>query len=809
MSVHTSGTRITDHVSRVRWALTLGGVAVLVGLAGPASALGAVGDVPDPNDVCGQAWRLVGEGRPGDALELINTLRYAQPTGLPSTETGMALPAPDDPRASCAAVRSVALVAITRAERLVGFSSDAATLDAAWSSLRRGETTPADLATAQAPVTGSVPLVKACLPGTDDASRLDALTTSSDVRAVDKSWSAAGIVQAAAEACDGGQAADPPTRSETGAKAWDGVVTHQLEPLKNRAIAVAILVLALLVLGRLGSRLMPERGGPGRHRRLTTVAQAVGIVLIGFASAYAVAVVSTSGRRVVAAGLVAVVGMGLFAWSQAWNMALTVVVTDATGAEKPALAGQVIALLGEMGGADPQGLLAPRGLDVTDLSQAGLDAVPANALAKLAWALLRLLQPRAPWRASVDVTSDDVHSVQVFHNGRPISTTLVDRQTLRLAAVEGDKPDEKVVPDLFRMSASVVLCALHERYRFAGLHRNPDWRSIGYHDLATTQFGDRTSPKVEYLARAVALDPANRTAEVALWSARFREATEPKELTLYLGFLTAMERDLLRRDGGIIAPKSFDPEHPMFALYVRVLLAHASTAINRNFARPEPLATVDDGGAVMTVVALAAKAASNPRVSRFAAQAGQLAGAWRVIVQAPGERSAKHAEPTLRRAEQALKAAYAGLVRRPERTPLADYAWACTYATLAFDRIPPSDDDPPDGDEHWTRLAIACIRAADADPALKAWRAKDPQLERLVHSPAFAEQFAEQVEFADAAWLKPFGEKLAAMGVRDTESLLAAAETFTDRVWLAEKLGTTPGTVERLVRQARSEGSAT
>lgn len=811
MGVHTSRARSTNRPRRLRWALALGGVTVLVGLAGPASALGvATGNAPDPTDVCGQAQQLVAMGQPRDALELINTLRYAQPTGLPSTGAGVALPAPDDAGASCATVRSAALVAITRAERLTGLKADAAALDDAWSSMRQGDDASSALAEAQASLSGSLALVAACLPGSD-TSRLHALVTSSDIGAVEETWSAVAIIGAAVRACDSSLTPAATTRSETLAEAWDSVVKHELEPLKSRAIAVAILVVALLVLARLGSRLLPERGGPGRNRRMTGVAQLVGVLLIGFASVFAVAAVSTSGRRVVVAGVVAVVGVAVYAWSQAWNMSLNVVVTDATGTEKPVLAGQVIALLGEMGGADPQGLLAPRGLDVTDLSRAGLDAVPANALAKLAWALLQLLQPRAPWRASIDVTSDDVHSVQVFHNGRPISTTLVDRQTLRLAGAAGGTPDDKVSPDLFRMSASVVLCALHERYRFAGLHQNPDWRSIGYHCLATTQLGDDQSPKVEYLARAVALDPANRTAEVALWSARYREADDARDLALYLEFLKAMELDLRRRDGVIITPTSFDPDHPMFALYMRVLLAQACTAINLNFAGPEPHAFVDDGGAVETVLALARRARSRARVGRFAEQAGQLAEAWRAIVLSSGERGGMHADRTLVRTERALKAANAGLVRRPERTPLADYAWACTFATLAFDRVPEpkTRKKAADGDEHWTRAAMACIRAADAEPSLKAWRSKDPQLRRLVHSPRFTSEFPVRPSFADAAWLKPFGGKLAALGVHDKEGLLAAAQTLPDRIWLALRLGTTPGTVGRLVRLAQHEGAST
>lgn len=238
-----------------------------------------------------------------------------------------------------------------------------------------------------------------------------------------------------------------------------------------------------------------------------------------------------------------------YGWSRA--MRISVSVLNSEGEADSGAEGHVIALLSQLGGTAPRGVETPRGADTTVLQSAGLTSAPeVNAIVKALYAVAQAVVPATPWRVRVDVEDDDRHSISITRNGRSVLAAVVDRDELglrvKLPAASGESRSsgsQNAYPDLHRMSAAAVLCALQQEYGFGGLCGAKNWRSLGLHYIATNDFADDPDKSRDILARAVKEDRDNRLARVALWNAQYRESTSEVELKIYYELLDGYVRE--------------------------------------------------------------------------------------------------------------------------------------------------------------------------------------------------------------------------------------------------------------------------
>jgi hypothetical protein len=101
-----------------------------------------------------------------------------------------------------------------------------------------------------------------------------------------------------------------------------------------------------------------------------------------------------------------------------------------------------------------------------------------------------------------------------------------------------------------KLAAALVLATLAARHNgFEGLCGARDWRSIGLHYIATTDYKTDTEMARQLLARALDFDLGNRPALVALQHSLHREAHEVPELRRYGEWLGAQSDQIAGQAG--------------------------------------------------------------------------------------------------------------------------------------------------------------------------------------------------------------------------------------------------------------------
>nr|NLI49404.1 hypothetical protein [Propionibacterium sp.] len=379
-------------------------------------------------------------------------------------------------------------------------------------------------------------------------------------------------------------ATDPVTLAD----AWDKAVGDYLTPLGKLALMMALVFVALVIVGRVSARLwwfnrsrVAAPGSPAAEWIL-------GMVLVAMASV--VGVLALAGHPwvglvaepmkvapavfAVPALLVGLFGAGLIGWVNARQLRLTVgASSDKEG--DTATTGRVLALLETMGGSAPQGLERPYGTDLQGFANAltGLELPRGgDKLAKFVGVLVGLVTGRTPWRVFVD-SGQGSTSVAVLRHGRTVGSLVVTGQELTVEGVEGKLPAEPFV-------AAYVLTVLAGYYTgFEGLAGAKRWRSIGLHYLASTDYRHKSKEALSLLGEAVYVDPANLPAQVDLAYHRWRQAADFETLDRYDAWLKTV---LNKTSVGANTATSPRPGHE--ALWVRTHVARASVAINRYFA---------------------------------------------------------------------------------------------------------------------------------------------------------------------------------------------------------------------------------
>jgi hypothetical protein len=353
----------------------------------------------------------------------------------------------------------------------------------------------------------------------------------------------------AAEQPDGGE----PTAAETapskpqqwrqGYRTW---AERYVDPLRELLLPVVVIIAALLVAARMLTPLLNPWSELGAQERVFFLT--AGLVLITAAAILGVFVLPEGDAHAGLAVALGLAGTVLTSWAVAKRLRLTVEVTNAKGERDRAGTAHVVALLNELGAEPPKGLEVPRASDVQALDGA-LKLLPEGTIGKALGSAIEWLFGLSPWTVVVDQESDDVHSVEISRNGRSAGSAVIDRDQLGLRVPlprspgtsrtgGGDAAKEEALPDLHRLAAAVVLTTLAEKHDgFKGLCEATDWRSLGLHYVATTDFDDSPKEARPLLARATELDPDNLSAQVAWRYAVYREATEAPDLKAYIRWL--------------------------------------------------------------------------------------------------------------------------------------------------------------------------------------------------------------------------------------------------------------------------------
>lgn len=362
----------------------------------------------------------------------------------------------------------------------------------------------------------------------------------------------------------------PPTKSPATLfeDAWEGVSKDWVSPLLGPGVAFLGIVVGLLVLARLGA-LMPGQAPDKvsrRHQRtlfwsglglvtagagIFTVALAHAETSIDFGDAFRPIFVPVTAICGIFAAI-ACLGTLLFASALASRLRLNIEVHDSEGKPNLAATGQLISLLSELGGKPSTGLEVPRATDVTAFKDAALITTPDQKIIALLHQLVQFIFNATPWSVVVD-GNDDAISVSMTRNGHAVDPVFIRRDELlghelALASAEdgitaaAGSSQQPTAPSLYKLAAAFTLATLATKHGgFEGLCDARDWRSIGLHYIATTDYGTKDERAVQLLSTAMDLDPKNRAADVALHHELFRFSNKKENLLFYALWLKTQE----------------------------------------------------------------------------------------------------------------------------------------------------------------------------------------------------------------------------------------------------------------------------
>jgi hypothetical protein len=785
--------------------------------------------------VCARAEALNAQGRPADALTLIDDLRGGDVT---NTER---LRRPDSPDATCHAERNEAL-------RRISLGSDLAAAAAVTKEIARlREELPATEAASAADADVRSRLAEA----TQQKARLMTVpsgdgvagTCSIPTGAVDELD--AQVLKEAALACDTDSVPgpdEPAPWSKGVATRWKDFSTKHLDPLAEPVAGVLGILATGSVVGLILTRpvglFLTRRvrsDDPGGARRTPPVRPrdrlavlAVGIAILALAAARVMipttpvfwvvvltalvlgavlfamgaadgvpavmVAVALMGIAITAAvnlptsamlGLLVVAvaaGGGLIGWAMSQSLRMSIRVTDAEGKDDPNASAHVAALIRELTAGDLQGLETPSPAGETPLGQAGLTTTPEGRVAKAAYLLLQLLLPSTPWVIRIHVESADVHAVSVSQHGRLVRADVVERDPLGLRIPVLDAAKQQVavgkdkaplLPDMHRLCAAVVVAAFAERYEMPGLVGASTWQGIGLHFVAKTDLEHNTrEQRVDVLARGVAADPGNCAVLLEFWHAKYRLSTDEAELALYSEALR-LYADTARQH----AERYKDSRHgqmraPHRLLQLQAQYSRFAALVNRFYL----LKALDERNADEEEEA---RTAITTAVDHLEATTDVIRGAGTTTTWiSTMERRLSAAQ----RLSVLLDGSAPGRSDPQLSPPVVAYDWACFLAS----------------DEQWPR-AVTQLRAAEGVARLDEWRSKDPQLKWLREQPEYLAVFGRKPlsAFLDLTVLAPHKEALERVGAQS-----AAATLSFSREELAALLRTSLGQSESVRRVA-------
>lgn len=348
---------------------------------------------------------------------------------------------------------------------------------------------------------------------------------------------------------------------------WDRFVKNLATPLSGAGLALLGLIVFFLVIGRLLA-FVPKMP----FFKITSALRAVllfsGLGLILGGSYWTVSVLAALKAESLDAGaiwtlagvcLVPFAGAVCLAIYLSSRLRISLEVRGPDGSANAADTAHVAALLHELGAAPPRGIEVPQGTDVSALGDSALTIALGNKVLAAAQKILTSIFGVTPWNVVVSPANENSITVAMTRNSWAVGAATIDRTALGLqgkaaggAVPAGKGAQAKPVPgagsELHKMAAAFVLVTLASKHHgFEGLCGATDWRSLGFHDIATTEEWAAGDHGRTLLGKAVDLDPENMLAEIALQNRMFRRATDSTTFKKYADWLS-LKAKAIRKD---------------------------------------------------------------------------------------------------------------------------------------------------------------------------------------------------------------------------------------------------------------------
>jgi hypothetical protein len=391
--------------------------------------------------------------------------------------------------------------------------------------------------------------------------------------------------------------------------AWDEFVESRLLPMSTIVLFCVLTWLVLVLVARLLAQLWsPAVSTTSGQRRASAWAGSVlglaaPVVAIWFTTSTStgVAGILPAGGQAVAAIACAIAAVALlsFAFSSMRRVQIDVVGNKDNSA-LPVVA-QIQAILNDIGGESARGLEMPTGPDLADIDVTVADVgnvTKVLAVVRKIWAAVTRV---APWHVLVNLEDQaTMAAYQVRRNGHLVSADRVStqgEQSVIAGAVNANSSEKLATFIVGRLVAE--LAEVYPKEWRGSLHGATSGDSIALQYLATkwhSSFDYRQSG-IDLLARALDRDPANKSAQVALWNLQFRHSNNLTELKRYNDLVLAaiadevkaVQRDILSMERpNRLTARSVDREtrKPGAAdvaandLLVRLLITQGSLARN-------------------------------------------------------------------------------------------------------------------------------------------------------------------------------------------------------------------------------------
>lgn len=596
---------------------------------------------------------------------------------------------------------------------------------------------------------------------------------------------------------------DPPAPPAQFEELWEGIDKNWVSLLQG--FIFLCIVAALLVVARLVA-LLPflarKRTNPAHQRRLLWLGL---VFLIAGAGALVGAIPHTADDAepvrdfsiliVAVAAILVGLGTALVSRALAARLRMNITVHDGEGKQNSMAAGQLVAVLSELGGKASAGVEIPYAADVSALSEAALITTPDQKIIALLHQLVQFIFNATPWSVIVDGNEDTV-SVLISRNGRAVDAVLIRRDDLNLN--ESTKPSiepgtntqenitKPVLPNLNKMVAALILTTLATKHDgFEGLCGASDWRSVGLQYIATTDYEVNDKEAVPLLAAAMEYDPRNRGADLALHHHQYRQSHKKEELRFYVEWLKKQEL-YTRADA---TPDSM------------LSLLDQKTNTKIGFLDLRRRLVVNYIIAVLNLRSIAGCQSAEPLAPLFANLLVELLEVEERVPDSLAEqmRPVAHElanelmeqEPSkeIREAVARVKNDLSGETESPRLA----YNRACSAAQAYLRETRQYDK------ESARMLCLQHLRIAALVPQYKEWARKDPSLQPLHSDSEFGDVVgtAPRRDFWEIAALKPYQKLLVEAGVR-TPSKLAGLVRY--RPYLRRYLELTPAKFDRLLR---------
>jgi hypothetical protein len=457
--------------------------------------------------------------------------------------------------------------------------------------------------------------------------------------------------------------------------------------------------------------------------------------------------------------MLAVGAVGSWLIAQAFASRRTLIITapasETEETPSSSRAGQIAAYMSQIRSPSATRIDVPPAVGSDGFDPSSIKTIGGSKVAAIFLAIVQAVFATVPWRAEVSQNTGGL-SVAIFRNGRTVEIVTVDvtqfsppspppaspaKRTRRTKAVAVPvKSEEEIATELAKskrmadkLVAAAIIAAMGRVDRTVdGLGGRKDWRSIGLHYLATSEFPSDIPRATSLLKEAVRFDSTNVAALIALQNFQHRFDTEPGQLRSYARLLTAQ-----LRDGTSVALPTINRlgryRLPRESAELRLRLLLVRVAIGRNLHASETGREHSDELADSLQFAVELVLLLSQR--RFA----RLLGDDEKILAAISLRTlraavARDREPlpmiTVSAHVAQIKSAGDFRTAQISNSPVIAYSFACHLVHSGF--------------SSQTDLLLRALGIAFYSPELKRWAPKDPELAPISKAKWFLQMLERQ-----------------------------------------------------------------